>query len=175
MTRPAIVVDRLRLGRSLWTQIEQAGTASTTGLKQSFVVRAAANGQTQCREAGHHGSIGASAVEPSHESDWGRQIIGNDDGDSSHNLFGIKAFGDRPGMWHQTTEYVNGERQSVQARFRAYVDKGSSINDFADFLQSNPRYATALQHADEPETIHQGAARGGLCDRPELWPAKSSV
>ena len=100
------------------------------------------------------------------ESGWGRAVARDEDGRSSHNLFGIKARPDEPGaVTHLTAEYVDGERHEVLARFRAFSDRASAIDGFASFVLDNPRYAQALEHAaDPPEFLRRLHAAGYATD-----------
>ena len=77
------------------------------------------------------------------ETGWGRRLV-QKDGETSHNLFGIKAGGRWSGarMSAATHEYSNGARHGEHADFRAY---GSVADSFADYarLLGNDRYAAA--------------------------------
>jgi len=68
------------------------------------------------------------------ESGWGRSAPGN-------NLFGIKSHGQAGGNTLPTTEVVNGQPVREQASFRAYPTQADSVNGYADFINTNPRYA----------------------------------
>ncbi len=85
------------------------------------------------------------------ESGWGRYQIRNPDGRSSHNLFGIKADASWSGEVAEvmTTEYVGGMPVKRVEQFRSYDSYQAAFIDYADFLQSNPRYARALQATDD--------------------------
>jgi len=100
------------------------------------------------------------------ESGWGRHVMQDRDGRSSHNLFGIKARPGEPGAVSAATdEYVDGVRHRVVAEFRSFPDRGSAVNGFADFVLDNPRYATALEHAaDPPEFLRRLQAAGYATD-----------
>ncbi len=80
------------------------------------------------------------------ESGWGRHVIRRPDGTSSFNLFGIKANADWTGerVSVGTLEYRNGVAVRERAEFRAYPSLQAAFNDYVDFMQSNPRYTTAL-------------------------------
>lgn len=80
------------------------------------------------------------------ETGWGDKLIVDDQGQSANNIFGIKA--DK--SWNsaqvatQTTEYRKGIAVKETADFRRYPDVSAAFNDYVKFLQSNPRYAAAL-------------------------------
>lgn len=100
------------------------------------------------------------------ESGWGRHVIADADGRSSHNLFGIKArAGERGAVSHRTSEYLGGTRHSVVADFRAFATPADAVDGFADFVLDNPRYAGALEHAgDPPEFLRRLHAAGYATD-----------
>ncbi|SDX74180.1 glycoside hydrolase family 73 protein [Roseicitreum antarcticum] len=75
------------------------------------------------------------------ETGWGRSAPGN-------NYFGIKSHGREGGATHGTHEYVNGQRVNISDSFRQYDDPGQSADDYAHFLQSNPRYRNMLAAGD---------------------------
>ncbi|MBU5317605.1 LysM peptidoglycan-binding domain-containing protein [Clostridium bornimense] len=66
------------------------------------------------------------------ESGWGSSTLSV----KAKNLFGIKAFDDWAGAYTtmDTTEYYNGMRQTVSARFRAYNSFNDSIKDHTKLL-----------------------------------------
>lgn len=66
------------------------------------------------------------------ESGWGESTLSI----KAKNLFGIKAFDDCTGDYvtMDTTEYYNGMRQTVSARFRAYNSFNDSIKDHTKLL-----------------------------------------
>ena len=94
------------------------------------------------------------------ETGWGKQIIRNDRGENSYNLFGIKA----DSRWSgasinvRTTEYFDSRPISVDAHFRRYSSYEQSFDDFVQFLRNGSRYKTALEQAGNDFYRHlQGA------------------
>ena len=75
------------------------------------------------------------------ETGWGKHIP------PGHNLFGVKADASwiGPVTVQRTWEVVNGQRERIEARFRAYPDWQGSMNDHAAFLHENERYSAAFQ------------------------------
>lgn len=71
------------------------------------------------------------------ETGWGRSAPGN-------NYFGIKSHGRAGGNTMQTQEVMNGQPVTTQASFRGYADPGASVDDYVNFLQTNPRYGPLL-------------------------------
>jgi flagellar protein FlgJ len=102
------------------------------------------------------------------ETGWGKSIIRQQDGTSSHNLFGIKAAdwqGDSARVL--TTEYVNGQPTKESASFRAYGSFEQSFNDYVSFLQNNERYDSALDSAANPKTFVRELQRAGYATDPQ--------
>lgn len=84
------------------------------------------------------------------ETGWGKHEIKAADGSPSFNLFGIKA-GSRwsgPIVEVPTTEVVNGQAQTVRARFRAYGSYAEAFRDYARLLSDNPRFAGVIGQQD---------------------------
>ncbi|VXC07335.1 Flagellar rod assembly protein/muramidase FlgJ [Luteimonas sp. 9C] len=100
------------------------------------------------------------------ETGWGRRLAG-EKGVNSNNLFGIKA-GNRwsgESVRTGTHEYVDGVRQTEQARFRAY---GSPAESFADYtrLIGNDRYAAARGTGDDVHRFATALQRAGYATDP---------
>lgn len=103
------------------------------------------------------------------ETGWGKSIIRQQDGSSSHNLFGIKAHGGWQGESARvlTTEYNNGKPVKEAASFRAYGSYQQSFNDYVDFLKGNGRYQDALEVADKPEKFVRELQAAGYATDPQ--------
>ncbi|AMJ56685.1 MULTISPECIES: flagellar assembly peptidoglycan hydrolase FlgJ [Stenotrophomonas] len=101
------------------------------------------------------------------ETGWGKRHIKRDNGDSSHNLFGIKANG-----WSGerattgTHEYVNGQRRNETASFRAYGSMAESFGDYVRMLKTSPRYQAALSAGSDVRSFAQGLQRAGYATDP---------
>jgi len=102
------------------------------------------------------------------ETGWGKSIIRQQDGTSSHNLFGIKSHGSWDGESARvlTTEYKGGKAVKEAASFRTYDSYQQSFNDYVSFLQSNGRYQDALASADKPETFVRELQQAGYATDP---------
>ena len=102
------------------------------------------------------------------ESGWGRYQIRNPDGESSHNLFGIKADSSWSGDVAEvmTTEYIGGVPVKRVERFRAYDSYQAAFTDYADFLRSNPRYSRALQATGDARAFASELQSAGYATDP---------
>ncbi len=103
------------------------------------------------------------------ETGWGKSIIRQQDGSSSHNLFGIKSHNSWQGESARvlTTEYVDGKPSKESASFRAYGSFEQSFNDYVSFLQNNERYDNALDSAANPKTFVRELQRAGYATDPQ--------
>ncbi len=104
-----------------------------------------------------------------HESGWGRREILLPDGNTSHNLFGIKATADWKGKVAEvtTTEYVDGVPKKTVARFRAYDSYAESFQDFARLINGSARYAQARQASGSVQGWAQGLQDAGYATDPQ--------
>ena len=85
------------------------------------------------------------------ETGWGRHVMPDRHGQSSFNLFGIKAGGGWQGeqVSRRTLEFEAGVPRPQTARFRAYANVAASVADYARFLTDNPRYEAVSGHGDD--------------------------
>ncbi len=100
------------------------------------------------------------------ETGWGKKMPAGDKG--SMNLFGIKADSGWKGQKVNvsTLEYREHIAVRERASFRAYESTEQSMEDYAAFLQNNPRYQTALKHAADPERFLHELQQAGYATDP---------
>ena len=102
------------------------------------------------------------------ETGWGKHVMANSEGNSSFNLFGIKA--DR--RWKDgvttamTLEFEDGVMRQKKEPFRSYTTAEQSIQDFAAFIRGNPRYRQALDVADDPKAFLEHIQKAGYATDP---------
>ena len=103
------------------------------------------------------------------ETGWGKSIIRQQDGTSSHNLFGIKSHNSWDGESARvlTTEYQGGKAVKEAASFRAYDSYAHSFEDYVSFLQSNGRYQNALSSTENPEQFARELQKAGYATDPQ--------
>jgi flagellar protein FlgJ len=102
------------------------------------------------------------------ETGWGRHVIRDAAGSSSHNLFGIKADSRWPGARVRvpTMEVQGGVMRRVVAEFRAYESYQQSFRDYVSFLRANPRYQDALASVGDPAGFATALQNAGYATDP---------
>lgn len=103
------------------------------------------------------------------ETGWGKSVMRQQDGSSSHNLFGIKATGSWQGAQARaiTSEFKGGQMVKETADFRSYDSYQDSFHDLVTLLQSNNRYKEVLNAADKPEQFVRELQKAGYATDPE--------
>ena len=102
------------------------------------------------------------------ETGWGQKIIKNPQGESSHNLFNIKADKRWSGnkTEKETLEFENGAMVKKRQPFRAYQSIADSVSDYMNFLSKNERYQPALNNAGNVEHFLHGLQQAGYATDP---------
>jgi flagellar protein FlgJ len=102
------------------------------------------------------------------ETGWGKYLPCDTQGNTSFNLFGIKATGDWNGnsVSVRTLEFEGGVPVPRQARFRAYDSAADSFRDYVSVLRDNPRYAAALNTGSDTKAFTTALQRGGYATDP---------
>jgi len=103
------------------------------------------------------------------ETGWGNKVIQHDNGQSSHNLFGIKANKQWDGQHARVSslEYVNGNAKREVSNFRVYESYKQSYDDYVDFIKSNNRYHAALQKSNDGEGYIKALQDAGYATDPQ--------
>ncbi|KZY63140.1 hypothetical protein A3742_02000 [Oleiphilus sp. HI0071] len=103
------------------------------------------------------------------ETGWGQKPILKGDGSPSFNLFGIKASGNWQGEQADivTTEFHQGVAVKQRDAFRAYGSFEESFQDYAQFLQGNPRYEEALTVREKPIEFARALQDSGYATDPQ--------
>lgn len=102
------------------------------------------------------------------ETGWGKYIMHDSHGRPSHNLFGIKSSAQWRGasVKVDTLEVENGEFVKTRDDFRMYDSFEKSFADYVEFLQSNPRYQTALEVVKDAKQFVQSLQSAGYATDP---------
>ena len=123
------------------------------------------------REAGERLGVAPELVQAhaALESGWGQRPLTNAAGDTTHNLFGLKASGKWDGNVAEslTTEFEHGAAVKKTERFRSYPDQASAFRDYAQMLLENPRYRGAIGAGNDARAFAEGLARGGYATDPQ--------
>jgi flagellar protein FlgJ len=103
------------------------------------------------------------------ETGWGKSVISDARGRSSNNLFNIKSGKqwDGDSVQVNTLEFRDGVMRKERASFRSYESVTESFNDYADFLQRNPRYSDALASAGDSQEYISALHDAGYATDPE--------
>jgi len=84
------------------------------------------------------------------ETGWGKRVIRTEQGDSSFNLFGIKAAGWNGDAVHTATrEFQGGRFLEKTEAFRVYDSLQSAVGDYVDVLRGSSRYNQLFSGAQE--------------------------
>jgi flagellar protein FlgJ len=103
------------------------------------------------------------------ETGWGQRMAHNADGSPSLNLFGIKADQGWSGAraTAATLEFKGGVATAQRTAFRAYGSIQASVQDFANLLQSSPRYAEAVAAGSNPQAYVAAIGQSGYATDPQ--------
>lgn len=146
---------------------EAVGAMDPAGDQQAFLETIA----PWAREAGERLGVAPELVQAhaALESGWGQRPLKDAAGDSTHNLFGLKASGKWNGDVAEslTTEFEHGTAVKKTERFRAYPDQASAFRDYARMLLENPRYRGAIGAGNDARAFAEGLARGGYATDPQ--------
>ncbi|MBL1433307.1 MAG: flagellar assembly peptidoglycan hydrolase FlgJ [Gammaproteobacteria bacterium] len=102
------------------------------------------------------------------ETGWGESIIHDSQGQSSHNLFGIKANDEWQGerITTKTYEFIDGSLRPRHEDFRAYQSYDESIKDYVNFISNGERYQEALKHGDNVGAYAEKIQQAGYATDP---------
>ncbi|MFT6507675.1 MAG: flagellar protein FlgJ [Colwellia polaris] len=103
------------------------------------------------------------------ETGWGQKIIKTDSGESSNNLFNIKADSRWAGekTHKETLEFENGAMVKKREPFRVYESIGQSVNDYLNLLTQSDRYQGALEKSTDVEQFLHNLQSAGYATDPD--------
>lgn len=103
------------------------------------------------------------------ETGWGQYIAKDDAGNSSNNLFNIKAPADHSGssVMIKTTEFVADKPIKMMASFKKYSTVEQSFQDYISLIKGNHRYQAALSNTDDPRRYADALQDAGYATDPE--------
>lgn len=133
---------------------------------QQFVQQLAPYAEKAAQKLGV--SVRAVLAQAALETQWGQHLPTHSNGNTSNNLFGMKAGsswgGDKVSV--PTLEFEDGVAVRKHAQFRSYANPGESFDDYARLIADNPRYANALNHGDDVLGFARGLVNGGYATDP---------
>ncbi|TWX73203.1 flagellar assembly peptidoglycan hydrolase FlgJ [Colwellia sp. C1TZA3] len=102
------------------------------------------------------------------ETGWGQKIIKTDAGESSNNLFNIKADSRWPGekTHKETLEFEDGAMVKKREPFRVYESIGQSVDDYLNLLTKSERYQGALENSTNVEQFLHNLQSAGYATDP---------
>lgn len=162
-----MLVRQLMQGGAAAAAAPAADTAQVSGSRADFVSALRPAATAAARELGvDPDTIIAHAAL---ETGWGRSMPTATNGQSSFNLFGIKAGGSWDGnaVQSRTQEFTAGRMEQVSAKFRSYDSAGHAMQDYVRLLKDNPRYAGALGTGSDVAAFARGLQRGGYATDPD--------
>ena len=149
-------------------QLMQAGTGSNevSVNKQIFMSQLLPHAQQAANELGVDANV--LLAQAALETGWGKSVIKNNQGDSSFNLFNIKADKSWEGKQARvsTLEYDGGVARKEMAGFRSYDSYKQSFDDYVGFIKSNPRYSEALKKAGNAAQYVRELQKAGYATDP---------
>jgi peptidoglycan hydrolase FlgJ len=103
------------------------------------------------------------------ETGWGQRMPRTAAGNSSLNLFGVKAGSEWSGARAvaDTVEISGGVAKQSRTAFRAYGSVAESVGDFARLLASSPRYREAIAAGGDARAYVQNIAKAGYATDPD--------
>jgi flagellar protein FlgJ len=134
--------------------------------KMDFITQLLPHAKSAARELGV--DVNLLLSQAALETGWGQAVIKNNKGESSFNLFNIKA--DRSWAGKQTKaltlEFVDGVAKKEIAGFRSYHSYKESFDDYVNLLKSNPRYSEVLKKAANPAKYMHELQQAGYATDP---------
>ncbi|MEH6595128.1 MAG: flagellar assembly peptidoglycan hydrolase FlgJ [Colwellia polaris] len=102
------------------------------------------------------------------ETGWGQKIIKTNTGESSNNLFNIKADSRWTGekVHKETLEFEDGAMVKKREPFRVYESIGQSVNDYLNLLTKSERYQGALEKSTDVEQFLHNLQSAGYATDP---------
>ncbi len=102
------------------------------------------------------------------ETGWGKKVIKHPNGETSYNLFGIKAnrSWDGDAVRVGSLEYRNGIARREVSPFRAYSSFEDSFKDYVDFIKNQPRYGDAIDNAGNSKSYIKELQQAGYATDP---------
>jgi len=161
-TRPSAAL----IGSPQQTSSKQAGSNQSSS-KETFVRGLLPLAHEAGRELGvdPHALVAQAAL----ETGWGKSVPVTASGDSSFNLFGIKAGSSWAGATVNvpTLEFEAGIPVRKVERFRSYESAQASFSDYAALIRNNARYADVVGNGADVAAFASALQQGGYATDPD--------
>jgi peptidoglycan hydrolase FlgJ len=149
-----------------WQQMQAEIDGGTGANKQLFMSQLLPHAQEAADALGVDANV--LLAQAALETGWGKSVIKNGQGESSFNLFNIKA--DKSWQGKQasvsTVEYDGNVARKEMAGFRSYESYKQSFDDYVNFIKTNPRYSEALKKAGNPTLYVRELQKAGYATDP---------
>ncbi|RTR39327.1 flagellar assembly peptidoglycan hydrolase FlgJ [Shewanella canadensis] len=163
--KPNSPLESILTGKTLPSEVTKAGM--TFSGPEDFVAKLYPHAEKAAATLGTKPEvlIAQSAL----ETGWGQKMVKRAGGDSSNNLFNIKA--DK--RWQgskamvSTLEFEQGVAVQQKADFRVYDDIKQSFDDFVSFVSEGPRYQEAMKKAASPNEFIRALQDAGYATDPQ--------
>jgi flagellar protein FlgJ len=148
-------------------QTQKLAVDPVSSSKQDFMNQLRPHAQQAARALGVDANL--LLAQAALETGWGQAVIKNGQGESSFNLFNIKADKSWQGKQAKTVtlEFDGGVAKKEMAGFRSYDSFKASFDDYVNFIKSNPRYSDALKKAGNPVQYIQELQQAGYATDPK--------
>ncbi|AQS38913.1 flagellar rod assembly protein/muramidase FlgJ [Shewanella psychrophila] len=162
--KPMNPLDSILTGKSLPSEVRQAEMTFTD--RDDFIAKLYPHAEKAAQALGTKPEvlIAQSAL----ETGWGQKMIKGAHGESSNNLFNIKADkrwqGDKALV--STLEFEQGVAVQQKADFRVYEDIKQSFDDFVSFISEGPRYQDAMKKVANPNEFIKALQNAGYATDP---------
>lgn len=154
-------------GASSLRMPQASGPTPVAASKEDFVNSMWPHAQKAAQEIGvdPHALLAQAAL----ETGWGKAVPSNNAGDSSFNLFGIKASGQWSGATVNvpTLEFESGVAVRKVERFRSYDSAAQSFHDYAGLIRNNARYEKAIGTGTDVAAFASALQEGGYATDPQ--------
>lgn len=100
------------------------------------------------------------------ETGWGKHVIEDKQGNSSFNLFNIKAKSNEPSITIETTEYRDGLPLKERAEFKRYNNIAQSFEDYGQLISGSKRYQEALAQGRDSDAYVEQLQQAGYATDP---------
>ncbi|MFS1702339.1 flagellar assembly peptidoglycan hydrolase FlgJ [Alteromonas sp. AMM-1] len=103
------------------------------------------------------------------ETGWGQYVIHDGKGNSTNNLFGIKANSQWKGnaATVATVEFDDTVARQQTAAFPSYESLEQGLTDYVDFIRNQQRYQGAVEQAADPKAYFNALQQAGYATDPQ--------